>query len=248
MTHDGAMPDGGAGAEPGDLGAYCRAIESYLCRRNEGHLVRVAGPSFDCVAAWAARGVPLRVAYRGIDRCVERLASKGNRRRPVRVEFCDADVLDAFDEWRRAVGVPAVAADAGGEDAAGARRHASLGAHLERVVARLTALRASSGANLGEVVDPLVAEVDAARATAKGLRGDARRHLLDRLQALDARLLTATREGLDAATLTGLGAEADAELAAFRDRMPPDAYGRAREACIDRLIRDRFSLPVVAFE
>jgi hypothetical protein len=248
MTPDAAMPDDAAGGEPGDLGAYCRAIESYLCRRNEGHLVRVVGPAFDCVAGWAARGVPLRVAYRGIDRCVDRFAAKGNRRRPVKVEFCDADVLDVFDEWRRAVGVPAAAPDAEGDDATGSRRHASLSAHLERAVARLTALRASSGANLGDVVDPLVTELDAARAGAKGLRGDARRHLLERLQALDARLLTATRERVDAATLAGLATEADAELAPFRDRMPAAAYGRAHTACIDRLIRDRFSLPVIAFE
>jgi hypothetical protein len=247
MTHDAAVPDDAA-SEPGDLGAYCRAIESYLCRRNEGHLVRVVGPAFDCVAAWAARGVPLRVAYGGIDRCVDRFAAKGNRRRPVRVEFCDADVLDVFDEWRRAVGVPAVARDAAGDDAAGARRHASLGAHLERVIVRLTALRASGGANLSEIVDALVAELDAARAGAKGLRGEARRQLLDRLQALDARLLSAMRDRVDGATLTALDAEARTELAPFRDRMPPDAYERAHAACIDRLIRDRFSLPVVAFE
>jgi len=246
MTRDAALPDESSG-EPGDLGAYCRAIESYLCRRNEGHLVRVVGPAFDCVSAWATRGVPLRVAYRGIDRCVDRLAAKATRRRPVRVEFCDADVLDAFDEWRRAVGVPAATADAAGDDAA-TRRHASLGAHLERVVARLTALRANRGADLGDLVDPLVAELDAARAGAKGLRGEARRQLLDRLQALDAHLLAAIRERVDAATLTALAAEADAELAPFRDRMPADAYAHARAACIDRLMRDRFSVPVVAFE
>ena len=247
MTRDAAMPDQST-AEPGDLGAYCRAIEAYLCRRNEGHLVRVVGPAFDCVSGWAARGVPLRVACRGIDRCVDRHAAKGNRRRPVRVEFCDADVLDAFDEWRRAIGVPAGAADTGSDDAAAGRRHASLGAHLERVVARLTAMRASSGANLGDLVDPLVTELDAARAGAKGLRGDARRVLLDRLQVLDSQLLAATRDRVDAATREALAAEADAELAPFRDRMPADAYARARTASIDRLIRDRFSLPVIAFE
>jgi hypothetical protein len=86
---------------------------------------------------------------------VDRFAAKGPRRRPVRVEFCDADVLDVFDEWRRAVGVAAVSPDARRR---GRRRtrHASLAAHLDRVVARLTALRASSGANLGDVVDSLV--------------------------------------------------------------------------------------------
>ena len=234
--------------EPGDLGEYCRAVEGHLCRRNEGHLVRVVGPAFDCVAAWAAKGVPLRVAYRGIDRCVDRLAAKGHRRRPVRIEFCDADVLDVFDEWRRAVGVAAISPDAADDDSSAARRHASLGAHLDRVVARLTALRASSGANLGDVVDALVAELDGLKATAKGLRGEARRQCLERLQELDARLLSATRDHLDTATVAALRTEADAELAPFRDRMPPDAYGRAQAACVDRLVRDRFSLPVVAFE
>jgi len=247
MTREAALPDD-SHAEPGDLGAYCRAIETYLCRRNEGHLVRVVGPSFDCVSGWAERGVPLRVACRGIDRCVERHAAKGNRRRPVRVEFCDADVLDAFDEWRRAIGVPATATTTGGDEAAASRRHASLSAHLERVVVRLTALRASSGANLGDLVDPLVAELDAARAGAKGLRGDARRMLVDRLQLLDSQLLASTRARVDAATFKALATEADGELAPFRDRMPADAYARAHASCIDRLVRDRFSLPVIAFD
>jgi hypothetical protein len=234
--------------EPADLGEYCRAIESYMCKRNEGHLVRVVGPAFDCVAGWAAKGVPLRVACRGIDRCVERFAAKGPRRRPVRIEFCDADVLDVFDEWRRAVLVPLTASEPGGDDAAASRRHSSLSAHLDRVVARLTAMRASGAANLGDVVDAMVPELDAAKSSAKGLRGDPRRHLIERLQILDAQLLAAVRAHLDAPTIAGLTAEADAELAPFRDRMPQDAYGRAQQACIDRLVRDRLSLPVVAFE
>ncbi len=84
---------------------YCRAIESHLCQKNDGHLIRVVGPSFDMVSKWAADGVPLKVAFRGIDRYFERYYSKGPRRRPVRVDFCEADVLDVFDEWRRAVGL-----------------------------------------------------------------------------------------------------------------------------------------------
>jgi hypothetical protein len=84
---------------------YCRSIESYLCRKNDGHLIRIVGPAFERVCDWAERGVPLKVVYRGIDRCFERYYAKGARRRPVRVEFCEADVLEVFDEWRRAVGV-----------------------------------------------------------------------------------------------------------------------------------------------
>jgi len=88
---------------------YCHEVERYLCQKNDGHLIRIVGPSFDLVSAWAAQGVPLKVACRGIDRYVERYYGKGPRRRPVRIDFCEADVLDAFDEWRRATGL------AGGE-------------------------------------------------------------------------------------------------------------------------------------
>jgi len=93
---------------------YCREIEAYLCRKNDGHLIRVVGPSFDIVSRWAAQGVPLKVAYEGIDRYFARYYRKGPRRRPVKIDFCEADVLDVFDEWRRAVGVisPATPASA----------------------------------------------------------------------------------------------------------------------------------------
>ena len=47
---------------------YCREIEAYLCRKNDGHLIRIVGPSFERVSGWAERGVPLKVAFRGIDR------------------------------------------------------------------------------------------------------------------------------------------------------------------------------------
>ena len=89
-------------------GEYCRQIEAYLCRKNDGHLIRIVGPSFDLVRTWAGRGVPVKVVEKGIDRYFERYYRQRQRRRPVRLDFCEADVLDVFDEWRRAVGVGAV--------------------------------------------------------------------------------------------------------------------------------------------
>ena len=93
---------------------YCRAVEAYLCRKNDGHLIRIVGPAFEQVCAWSRRGVPLAIAGRGIDRYFDRYYAKGTRRRPVRVEFCEADVLDVFDEWRRAIGIPSAAVAGGG--------------------------------------------------------------------------------------------------------------------------------------
>ena len=229
---------------------YCRQVESYLQKKNAGHLIRLQGLAFETVCSWADKGVPLTAVFRGMDRYFERYYAKNiPRRRPVPVEFCEADILDVFDEWRRAVGVAT-----GGDTASGspgrrsAQREGGLPAHLERVVARLTALRGGETRSLEPVIDDIVRELDAARARAKGLRGDARAALLDRLREIDAQLVQAARATCDAAAIQALGAEADAELAPFRGRMPQDAYGRSREACVDRLLRERVKLPVITFE
>lgn len=238
-----------------DRGAYCRAVETYLCRKNAGHLVRIVGPAFEQVCGWAARGIALPIVFRGIDRYFERYYAKGPRRRPARVEFCEADILDVFDEWRRAVGVGAVASaddtsaeDTAAEDAVVVRRRASLPAHLDRVVARLTALRSGEDHSLSAVLDEIVREVDTLRGGAKGLRGTARDAVLERLSALDERLLGAARVGCEASIRDEVAKDADAMLVAFRDRMSPEVYAQSQRACIDRLLRERLRLPIVRFE
>lgn len=226
---------------------YCREIEAYLCRKNDGHLIRIVGPAFEQVCGWATRGVPLKVAQRGIDRYFERYYAKGPRRRPVRVEFCEADVLDVFDEWRRAVGVPAAetAAVAAAEPG---RPQSSLPAHLERVIARLTTMRAGEDRRLDEVLDAVVRELDGTRARSRSLRGEAREEFLERLRSLDAQLLEAVRGQCGEALLRELDEDAVAQLAPFRDRMPADAYEKSRAACIERGLRDRFRLPSLTYD
>jgi hypothetical protein len=234
---------------------YCRQLESYLCRKNDGHLIRIVGPAFEQVCGWAARGIPLKLAMRGIDRYFERYYAKGPRRRPVRIEFCEADVLDVFDEWKRSVGVssepsePSGACEAGrgsGADLSGPR--SSLPAHLERVVARLTTLRVGNDRSLDPLLEEIVRELDAARARAKSTRGDARDALIERLRQLDATLIDGLRRESDDSTLRQLVAEADEELKPFRVRMPADAYQHAHRACVDRLLRERAALPTISYE
>jgi hypothetical protein len=250
--------------EPSD---YCREIEAYLCRKNDGHLIRIVGPSFERVSGWAGRGVPLKVAFRGIDRCFERYYVRGPRRRPVRIDFCEADVLDVFDEWRRAVGIAsggigeridatgpgAAPGDQSGEEdeAAGrGRARTSLPAHLDRVIARLTQILAGGRppAGLDAELDRLARELDRARAGAKSLRGEPRAALIARLAALDRDLIDAARHCSPPDLIAALRAEAEAEMVPFRARMPPDACLRVIDASLDHLLRERLGLPVVAYE
>ncbi len=232
-------------------GEYCRAVEAHLCRRNNGHLIRLVGPAFERVCQWASRGVPLRIALAGIDRCLDRFQAKGPRRRPVPIEFCEGDVLDLFDEWRRAVGVPLAAAatadrsvGTAAEGGAGRRRE-PLPAHLERAIARLTAARGAAPAALGAVIDGAVRELDIARASAGTLRGEARQSLLARLVVLDHDLAAAALAGCDVVTRAAVTREAEAELMPYRARMAAAAYAAAIAAATERVVRERAGLPVL---
>jgi hypothetical protein len=227
-----------------DPAEYCRQIETYLCRKNEGHLIRIVGPAFEQVTGWAAQGVPLAVAFKGIDQYCERYYAKGPRRRPVRIEFCEGDILTLFDDWRRAVGVTAQEADAHTPV-----KTDSLPAHLDRVIARLTMVRGKNpSAAFDSQVHAAVRDIDLLRASAKHARGDARAAIITQLTDIDRTLVDAARAELGDVRMAELRAVAEAEVAPFAARMPAEARTRAVNAASDRLLRDAAGLPVVAFE
>jgi hypothetical protein len=224
-----------------DFSEYCRELESYLCRKNGGHLVRIAGPAFEQVCGWAERGVPLTVAYRGIDRYCERLELRAPRRRPVRIEFCEGDILDLFDDWRRAIGVVQPQGDR-------PARKPALAAHLERVVARLVGSRPRRSPAFARHLEGLLAEIDRLAGDAKQSRGDARAAILDRLAELDRGLLQAAAAELDPEALETARRDAEAELAPFGSRLAPDVRAQAVEAAFERLVRDSLGLPQIRYQ
>lgn len=231
---------------------YCRQIEAYLCQKNGGHLVRIVGPAFETVRGWASQGVPLKVAFRGIDRCVERASARGGRRRPLRIEFCEGDVLALFDDWRRAIGAGASRVAETGtlpEEWGGGSRKGSLAAHVERSVSRLLVVKPGrQDAAFDAVISKVTGELDECAATARSARGDARARIIARLGELDAELVAAARDGLSEQTAAALRREADAELSGFAGRMAPDALAAARDRAFERLLRDALNLPVLSYE
>jgi hypothetical protein len=214
---------------------------------NHGHLVRVVGPAFELVSGWAAAGVPLKVAFQGIDRCCARLEARGPRRRPVRIEFCEADVLDAFDDWRRAVGVSAISAE---EGSAAPARKPPLAAHIERVIARLANVRGpgTSEAPVPRHLEVAIRELEQIAASASKARGETRAAIVSRLARMDDELMMAVVSQLDGRQAEQLRAEAGEELSAFGGRMPPDARARATQAAFVRLVREHAGLPTISYE
>ena len=247
-----------------DVDSYCRDIEAHLCRRNGGHLVRISGPAFDLVRGWAQRGIPLKVAQQGIDRYIDRSNARGPRRRPARIEFCEADVLDAFDAWRRAVGIHRVETEEiptaeepgtgavtyeAGQAAPRPRSRESLATHLDRVIVRLTSLRTGDVAEAWDaVLDEFVRTLDAMHPAARRARGDARERLLADLEALDARLMEGARASAEADVLAEAAREATAELEPFATRLSPATYAAARARCENRVLRERLRLPTLTLD
>ena len=236
-----------------DVGEYCRRVEEYLTRVNGGHLVRIVGPGFQLVRAWADEGVPLTVVFRGIELKAERHKA-GASRRPLRIEFCDNDVRDVFEGWRRAVGLHAPSALTHAEpsgapdaDAPAEAKRPSLGRHLERAAERL--VRASGRLDLADAFRAGIADVlervAALRERARNARGEVRVDIEHQLAPLDAALMAVAREHTDAATLAELARSAADDLAPFRSRLPGPAWDRSVSLTVDRLLRERYGLPTI---
>jgi len=246
---DGSRAGGAADEAAFDVGTYCRQVEDYLTRVNGGHLVRIVGPGFEIVRGWAEEGIPLSVVRRGIDFKAERHRA-GQAKRPLRIEFCEADVRRVYDGWRRAVGLGGRAAVPSGTEAASTAeepRRPSLSRHLDRVADRLTrtAGRLDVPASVRETVAALLAEVTGLRDAAKKARGEAREAIAAQLGPLDARLMSGARAAMPADLRASLERDAARDLIAYRDRLPADRWDQAISATVDRLLRDHWGLPAI---
>jgi len=233
-----------------DTEEYCREIEAYLCRKNDGHLIRIVGPSFERVCSWATQGIPYKIACEGIDRYFVRYYAKGPRRRPVQVDFCENDVLDAFEAWRRAVGVRLPGAGAPSDDSAAKQRKRSLPEHLDRVCEKITNRRAGINplpAEYDRVLEDVTNEVAIFKDLPSPIRGEVRERVATRLAELDQLMLDAARAHADATALQQMQREAAEQLRPFRDRMPAESYDRALNAAVDSLLREQEKLPIVSF-
>jgi hypothetical protein len=249
MTRDTEKPS----AAGEDIGTYCRAVESHLCRVNGGHLVRIVGPAFVLVSGWATEGIPLRIVLHGVDRTIARLTAKGPRRRPVRIEFCEADVRDTYDQWRRAVGVRALDTQPVADAAAPApppSRLPSLPRHLERVLVKLSAILATRDVPRGlhDALMATVREIDGCLDSSRTARGDARTAIIERLTALERAMTAAATAVLASDRRSDLREQVTRELSPYRGQMPAAALQDAEDALFGELVRRHFSLPQVRLD
>ena len=232
-----------------DVVDYCRQVEAHLTRINGGHLVRVVGPGFALVKQWADEGVPLSVVFRGIEHKAERHAA-GASKRPLRIEFCEADVRALYDDWRRAIGVPASPTTEADADAAASVRSTSpkrrsVPKAIDRAVDRLGRLagRLELPEEFRDAMSRLIDQLATMREELAHTRGAVRDRLLERLGPLDAELLEYARAIVPPDVMRNLTITAEQDLAPYRERLSPQAWTRAVSVTVDRGIREHLELP-----
>lgn len=238
-----------------DIGDYCRQVEAHLTRVNGGHLVRIVGPGFMLVRQWAEEGVPLSAVFRGIEQKAERHKA-GAARRPLRIEFCEADVREVYEAWRRAIGVSGAPADTGddvgtggpaGERGSGSARRVTT-RDLERAVERLMAAagRLELPDSLRDEVNHVLQQVVHIRDAVKGSRGAAREGHLTALPDLDQSMMTVAQAAIGADALAPIREDAERDLEPFRARLAREAWDQAVQVTVARGVREHFGLPNLA--
>lgn len=230
-----------------DIGEYCRQVEAHLTRVNGGHLVRIVGPGFMLVRQWAEEGVPLSAVFRGIEQKAERHKA-GAARRPLRIEFCEADVRGVFESWRRAIGVGGGPADAPeGERGSGSARRVTT-RDLDRAVDRLmaTAGRMDLPDVFRDDINRVLEQVVRIRDAVKGSRGAARDAHLAPLPDLDRVMMAAAGNALSADALAPIREDAERDLEPFRGRLSREAWDQAVGVTVSRGVREYFGLPQLA--
>ena len=230
-----------------DVADYCRQVEAHLTRVNGGHLVRVVGPGFALVKQWADEDIPLSVVFRGIEQKAERHAA-GASKRPLRIEFCEADVRAVYDDWRRAIGVTARSVPEGTDtlesDPSSTKRR-SVPKTIDRAIDRLGRLagRLELPGEFRDAMSRIIEQLSSLRAELAHTRGAARQVLLEQLGPIERDLLDHARAVVPDDVMRDVVARAEQDLAPYRDRLAPDAWARAVSVTVDRGVREHLELP-----
>ncbi len=230
-----------------DLSEYCRELESYLCRKNGGHLVRIIGTG---VRAGVRVGRTRRAADRGLsrDRSVLRAAARRRARRaasgPRRVlrGRHPRPVRRLAPGGRRRPGT-----GRGGAGRGRAQARADRSPRARR--------RAAGGQPRAPVAGVRAARRRPARPRSIGCRANRRSRAATRGRRSStgwpssiASSCRPRRPSSILHALAGARREAEAELAPFGSRLSPEMRAQAVEAAFERLVRDSLGLPQIRYQ
>jgi hypothetical protein len=212
-------------ASPRDPEAeYYQSVEEFFVSRR-GDPLFLSNPDWLLVREWRRQGVPLRIVLRGIADALESHANSFSRHRKVSsLVYCRNEVEAARQRWERAL--------ADGEQEGVATP--------DFLVGLAEKLRSAPG--LGPRAGGLVPEL--VSGLAQRAAGDLPIRALEPwLQAEERRLIGALRADMGEEAVGRLEAEVEADLAAYRDRLPERVLSEVRSESLARRALECHGLP-----
>jgi hypothetical protein len=208
--------------------AYYQSIEEFFVSRR-GDPLFLSNADWLLIRKWRRAGLPLRIVMRGIADALDGHAHSWGRKRKVgSLAYCAAEVDAARDRWQRAL--------SGGDEAETSVPLALTGF--------ASALEAASGLGPRGAAAARTAAGELRRFAAPGPNGPPRLEELTRaLGAAEKALLEALRADAEAEVLAAIGAEIEADLAPYRERMPVRVLDQIREEAWARRLLGRHGIP-----
>jgi len=223
---------------------YFTEIEEHFQRRRGGILL-LSTLDWALIETWKDAGIPLEAALRGIDAAFDRYEQRPSKSRRVNsLAYCSQEVLAAAEDMKEA------AVGAGGEQ--GAPADSARGFDASEIVAFLRsnaerleqAKLPSGGASSPEGL------AKQAAATLRAMAGEISAKPTSRLEDVERRLTVVEEKLLAAllaatpdADLVNVRAQADRELAPYRNKMPGPQIEQLLKQYIHKRLLEKYVLP-----
>jgi hypothetical protein len=201
---------------------YYQSIEEYFVSRR-GDPLFLSNADWVLIRSWREAGLPLRVVLRGVADAMDSHAHSWSRNRKVgSLRYCGVEVEAAAERWRRAL--------------AGGQEETAVDAVLLGMAASLRA--ADLGPHARAKAEVLSGELEARAALA--VPGEE----LERwLRGNEVELVAAIDMDRGADDRRALEAEVEADLAAYRERLPARVLAQVRAESLVRRLLDAYRLP-----
>lgn len=223
---------------------YFTEIEQHF-QRKRGAQIFLSPVDWALIESWKDAGIPLEAVLTGIDQAFDKFETgrRSDHARPRALAYCAAAVLDAAEAMKEA--------SVGGRgDSDAAEPSPDDGFNPERILAFLDQIEQQvRNAELPEAAfasrDEIAGELAtmAARLRAEGLRQLPMEELDRYLSVLDDKLFAVLQQSTPAATLVGIKAELDRELASYRRRMRAEQLAMVERQFLHKRLLQQYRLP-----
>ncbi|HVG39793.1 MAG TPA: hypothetical protein VM870_10920 [Pyrinomonadaceae bacterium] len=243
---------------------YFTEIEDTFIRRRGRHLL-LSPMDWALIESWKAKGIPLFIALRGIEKSFDSHESKPRRRSVKTLFYCQEEVEAQYDEWLESQtgasrtaeveggATPTAAADTttpGGNNTNGALPfpRETIVAHLAQAGSELLAARRRRAADhggdeLGEALARAAGQLAELRQDFESAARPNAQNLEDALTRLEELLDRAVRASLPPAEIERERASAEKQLRAYKDRMERQTYEQTCAHLLTKTLRQRAGVP-----